>query len=71
MFGRISQLYHKEQMVEDLRPIGQFGVSVPNGCEIVYHAIRSALQLHNDWTVLGIDVANTYNDVNSIDMFNA
>ena len=65
----MCQMYHKDQMLEDLRPTGQIGVAVPNGCKIIYHAVRTSLDFHPDWAVLSVDVANAYNCLSRTAMF--
>jgi hypothetical protein len=41
----------------------QFGVATKGGCEVVIHGIKWTLDLHLDWVVLQLDVANTFNSM--------
>jgi len=41
----------------------QFRVAIKGGCETVIHDIRCTLDLHPDWVVLQLDVANAFNSV--------
>jgi hypothetical protein len=39
----------------------QFGVVTKGGCETIIHGIKCILDLHPNWVVLQLDVANTFN----------
>ncbi len=41
----------------------QFGVTTKCGCETVIHNIKCTLDLHLDWVILQLDMANTFNFV--------
>jgi hypothetical protein len=41
----------------------QFGMAARGKCEVVVHDIRVALDVHLDWVVLQVDVANTFNSI--------
>ena len=71
LLGRVCHAYFGREMQEELRPSRQYGVATPHGAEIVYHTIRSALDLHRDWAVMRIDVANAFNTVDRVAMFDA
>jgi hypothetical protein len=38
----------------------QFGIATKGGCEIVIHDNKCTLDLHLDWVVLQLDVANEF-----------
>jgi hypothetical protein len=39
----------------------QFGIATKGGCEIVIHDNKCTLDLHLDWVILQLDVANEFN----------
>jgi hypothetical protein len=39
----------------------QFGVAITGGFEIIIHNIMCTLDLHLDWVVFQLDMANTFN----------
>ncbi len=39
----------------------QFGITTKGGCETIIHGIKCTLDLHPNWVVLQLDVANTFN----------
>jgi hypothetical protein len=39
----------------------QFEVVIKGGCETIVHNIRCTLDLHTDWVVLKLNVANAFN----------
>jgi hypothetical protein len=41
----------------------QFGVVTKGGCEAIIHGIKCTLDLHPNWFVLQMDMANTFNSV--------
>jgi hypothetical protein len=41
----------------------QFGVATKGGCEAIIHDIKCTLNLHLDWVVFQLDVANAFNSV--------
>ena len=66
LLGRGCHAYFGREMQEELRPSRQYGVATPHGAEI-----RSALDLHRDLAVMRIDVANAFNTVDRVAMFDA
>ncbi len=41
----------------------QFGVAIKGKCKVVVHDIWITLNVHPDWVVLQVDVANTFNSI--------
>ncbi len=41
----------------------QFWVVIKNVCETIIHNIKCTLELHPNWVILQVDVANTFNSV--------
>jgi len=41
----------------------QFGISTKGGFKVVIHDIRCTLDLHFDWVILQLNVANAFNSV--------
>jgi hypothetical protein len=41
----------------------QFGVATKGGCESIIHDIKCIVDLHPDWLVFQLDVANAFNSV--------
>jgi hypothetical protein len=41
----------------------QFRVATKGGCEAIIHNIKCTLDLHLDWVVLQLDIANAFNSV--------
>ena len=48
---------------ENLLSPHQYGVGVRGGCEMVVHGLRAVLDLHPDWIVFQVDIANAFNSV--------
>ena len=59
----------KEAMVDHFHTTGQLGVAVPYETEKLHHSVRSALALHPEWVVIRVDVANAFNTVDRVAMF--
>ena len=57
VLARACHIQLASQMAFELRPTRQYGVAVSYGIEIVYHAVRSALNADPTWAVLSVDVA--------------
>ena len=67
--ARACHIQLAPQMARELRPTGQYGVAVSYSTEIVCHAIQSSLATHPTWAVLSVDVANAFNALDRVPMF--
>ena len=55
--------------MDHFHPTGQMGVAVPYDTEKLHHMVRSVLALHPQWAVIRVDVANAFNTVDRVAMF--
>jgi hypothetical protein len=61
--ARCALLVLSEALVDHLCPLGQFGVGVSCGAEVVAHGVAGALESQAGWGVLDLDVQNAFNAV--------
>lgn len=68
LVARAVGIQCRERFREFFSPL-QFGVSTPGGCEAVVAGIRACLDLEPETLVLQVDLANAFNEVDRVAMF--